>query len=150
MNRAFIGALFFILLFAYGCGTTIKELKEGDNKKVFIANEKYESVYRKILDKSRECFHGGFFGENILVQGDIYKEIKYANVNVVVTGKPVRSVMAIEIYSINDNTSKVETYYDNPSDVPIVEAIEKWIKEDYKECVAYPKEEPIDEQTKGR
>jgi hypothetical protein len=135
----FPSLLVIMLSFCIGCApATVQGLRENSSGKyVFEINQNYQAIYRTILVQSRNCFQGsGLLGMADVVQGDLYNDIKAGNISIA-HHNPMYGIntwIAIDISALDNNATKVETYYAISTWAPVAQAVEQWVKNGSKEC----------------
>lgn len=104
----------FASLFISGCApSTFSEMKQKEsiNKSSFIAQENYESIYKRSLIKSKECFEMGALTAAFIADGQMYTNTKEAEVTVSLIGGFGRSLIhGATFKSINENQTEVTLY----------------------------------------
>ena len=132
-------AFFCILSLLLGCApSTVQGLREDHSGKIsFEVSQNYQPVYRAILEQSRNCWQGSsIFTAPGTVQGDLYHDIRRGNISVAQHNAiyGILTWLAIDVSALDDNTTRVETYYTNDHWAPAAAAVEQWVKNDFKGC----------------
>jgi hypothetical protein len=123
---------FFILcLTLISCApTSIKELKDTGVNYSFLAEENYQSVYRKIFEKEIECkFHN-----SLDVTGNLYTDIKKGEIILTVRSPGRGMHFYIEIKAMNENKTQISIYSSSAFFGKNANVIEKWVIENYEQC----------------
>jgi hypothetical protein len=108
---------------------TSKELREKYAcKDEFSAQGDYQSVYKKILEQTRNCYQTG-------VQGDIFPG--FGNITVTVIEPPRTSLhLMVDVTAIDAKTTQVTVYkarsQSSGNSCPTV--VREWVLENSKEC----------------
>lgn len=126
--------IIFFLLGGCAPGTAQGLRDKYSGKFVFKVDENYQSVYRKIVTQARNHFQTGLITAQMVVQGDIYTDIKSGNVTIALHGGlGVDTYMTIDINALSDNQTRVTTYYALGTWESSAKAVEEWVKEDQSE-----------------
>lgn len=132
-----IGVLVILAVFFLGCApATVQKLRENPTgQSSFETNENYQSVYRKIVTNARRCYQGGMITAQMVVQGDLYTDIKKGNVSIALHGGLGISTYAnVDIEAITEDKTKVIIYYGMGSWEGITRVVEAWIKQGSDKC----------------
>lgn len=127
----------FIALLIVACApATIEGLKKNHaNSYSFDVNENYQPVYREILSTARKCYQTGMVTAQMMVQGDLYHDIKSGNVTVALHGGfGVDTHMTIDISALNNEKTKVVVFNALSTWNPAAQAVRKWVEENSTEC----------------
>jgi len=133
-----VGLMFFVLVLIAGCvPSTVQLLRENPSgKSTFVADEGYQQVYRKVVTKARNCFQTGMITAQMVVQGDLYTDIRTGHVSIALHGGLGVSTYAnVDIEAISDNETRVTTYYGFPTWSRIVPTVEDWVKLNSDQCL---------------
>jgi hypothetical protein len=126
-------------LLAAGCATA-PETADGLRKRhagivFFDIDENYFSVYRDILDQARQCFERASPAARTAVEGDLEAEHMQAHVTVQRAGMfGVSTPLTTDVLMLSANRARVTIYYVNQRWGRKAELMEKWVKEDSREC----------------
>ena len=127
--------LFICILLASCMPSTVVELKSEARKKAFITEKSYQAVYRGLKNYLNMCIPGGFLASSFRVEGNIYNELREAELTVRNNNMGDKSVMVhIELKAINDKTQV--TSYSAPIGIwkNYSDTIENHVKTGNTEC----------------
>ena len=126
----FILSLCFIVS---GCSTTSSQLREdSEYNYIFTVNQNYQSVYRKILPMMRECFERNVVTAHMVVQADLYNDIKIGNISAIFrTALSSRTHVTIDVAALENNRAEVTVFALVPSRV---KAVEEWVEDGSTKC----------------
>jgi reverse gyrase len=127
------------LVFAIaGCANTAQELRDDPSAKIaFDIERNYQPVYRAILERARRCFQFGMITAQMVVQGDLYHDIKSGNVTIALHGGlGVATYVTTDIKAISDTQTRVETFVLLSGYLSTARAVEEWAHERSTECSA--------------
>jgi hypothetical protein len=115
---------------------TIQGLKaQHAGKLAFEIDQNYQSVYRSIVTQARTCYQAGMITAQMIVQGDLYTDIRSGNVTVALHGGlGIDTYLTIDITAIGDNKTSVQTYYATDTWHNGAGAVERWVKNKSTEC----------------
>lgn len=78
----------------------------------FEAAENYQPVYRKVLAQARKCYQTGMVTAQMVVQGDLFHDIKSGVVTVALHGGlGVDTYQVIDINAVDENRTQIIAYY---------------------------------------
>lgn len=101
----------------------------------FTANESYQAVYRTVLHQARDCFATGMITAQVIVDGDLYTDIKSGNISVALHGGAgVDTYLVIDIKESTPTSSKVTVYNSLSTWERSARAVEGWILHGSTEC----------------
>jgi len=118
-----------------GCTpATMQSLRSNPAAQVrFETAQNYQSVYRTVITSARRCYNQA----PLLVQGDLFSDIKSAEVTVAWTtaigGHDVH--MGIDIKAINDGLTEVRIYTAKSSE-SAPKTVRSWIENDATSCTS--------------
>lgn len=127
----------FIVLLVSGCApATIDGLrKDHANQISFHVNENYQPIYRKVLSMARQCYQTGMITAQLVVQGDLYHDIKSGSVTVALHGGfGVETHLVVDIDAIDEGASKITVYNALPSWNSASQAVREWVEDGATEC----------------
>ena len=114
MIKAIAVICIIFTFFLTGCApATFSEMKkkESINKASFITHENYETIYKRSLSKSKECFEMGAITTAFIADGQLYSNTKEAEVTVSIMGGFGRNLIhGATFKSINENQTEVTLY----------------------------------------
>ena len=118
-----------------GCvPATVEGLKEKPaGRASFEVNRHYQPVYRTILSQARKCYQIGFGYGQLVVNGDLYTDLKTGTV-AVTGGVGVNTFFAVEITALSDEVTRVDTYYAIATWAHAARAVQAWVKDDAPGC----------------
>jgi hypothetical protein len=129
------------LIFAFigsGCApSTVQGLRENHSGRTeFEVQQNYQPVYRTILEQSRTCRQGFHGFVPTYVQGDLYHDTRRGNISVAQHNAiyGILTWLAIDVSALDDNTTRVVAYYTNDHWAPAAQAVEQWVRNDFKGC----------------
>jgi hypothetical protein len=103
----------------------------------FKASEPYQAVYRTVLHQARECFATGMITAQMVVDGDLYTDIKSGNVSVALHGGAgVDTYLVIDIKESTSTSSSVTVYNSLSTWERPARAVESWVLHGATECKA--------------
>lgn len=110
----------------------------GDKRQVaFTAPENYQAVYRKVLDQSRKCWQSSGIAAQLMVQGDLFDDIRSGTVTVAMHGMyGVDTYQVIDITAIDDAQTKVVAHYALGSVEGYGRTLKGWVLQDETGCAA--------------
>ena len=109
--------------------------KDHANSYTFSADENYQAVYRKILSTARKCYQTGLITAQMLVQGDLYVDIRSANVTVALHGGlGVDTYMTIDVSALNDEKTSVVVFNAFSTWNSAAHAVREWVEDNSTEC----------------
>jgi hypothetical protein len=126
-------------LLAAGCATA-PETADGLRKRhagirFFDIDENYFSVYRDILDHAKKCLENASPAARTTVEGDLEADHMQAHVTVQRAGMfGVTTPLTTDVLMLSANRARVTIYYVNQRWGRKAELMEKWVKEDSREC----------------
>ena len=143
LTKYFITIL--LLLSLSGCtSTTPKDVRESElglkagskQQFTFIATENYQTVYRKILIQTRDCYQ---IEGHALVQGNHFHDTNSATITVLQGGLYAATTeQVIDILAIGEQQTKVDVYYPvypvKFRAVDYGQRIKEWVLDNSKEC----------------
>lgn len=107
--------IFAVLVALVGCTPATQEgvrALSPDRSVVFVANDNYQAVYRRILEQERKCYQVGMATGQLIAQGDIYTDIKSGAISLTsYSGLGVNIIQLIDVSFINENTTKIIARY---------------------------------------
>ena len=127
--------LFICILLTSCMPSTVVELKSEATEKTFITENSYQAVYRDLKNYLNMCIPGGFLAAVFRVEGNIYNELREAELTVRHNNMGDKSVMVhIELKAINDKTQV--TSYSAPIGIwkNYSDTIENHVKKGNTEC----------------
>lgn len=122
-----------------GCApATVGALRtQSAGKQVFEVDTNYQAVYRTIIERARSCFQAGMITAQMMVQGDLYTDIRSGTISVALHGGlGVDTYLAIDVSAIGENRARVETYYAMNVHETNARAVEEWVRTGSAECTA--------------
>lgn len=133
--RASVAAILLVML--AGCApATVQGLREQHaGKLVFEVEENYQSVYRKVITPARNCWQAGLITAQMVVQGEMYTDIRQGNVTVALHGGfGIDTYLTIDVAALSDSKTRVTTYYAFENSTGSAKAVEFWVKQNSTEC----------------
>ena len=121
-----------VLLIVSGCGSSSKQptASEVADKNVdytFEVNKNYQAVYRHLLEQGRACAKPQFTAK-MVVNGELFEDIKAADVSVVLMGLFSNNhYLKIRVDSIGDSKSRVHVSNKLPRWNDLARAVKGWI-----------------------
>ena len=83
-----------------------------DRQYTFEVSENYQPVYRKVLAQTRKCYQTGMITAQMVIQGDLFHDIKSGVITVALHGGlGVDTYQVIDITAINEKLTKVVAHY---------------------------------------
>ncbi|HCP77734.1 MAG: hypothetical protein CML16_11130 [Pusillimonas sp.] len=138
MQKIFITAFFSIAL--TGCApATLDGVRQmgPERSTTFTADQNYQHVYRKILRQARACHQTGMITAQMVVQGDLYHDIKSGTVSVALHGGlGVDTYQVIDVVAVDGSKTKVTGHYSLGSVQEQGELLRAWVLQDSTECPA--------------
>ena len=128
-----------LLVAGAGCApATIQGLRDNHGGRYeFIANENYQSVYRKVLYQARNCHQAGGIGAQWVVQGDLFHDLKSGNVTFALHGVlSVSTILTVDVSALDDKTTNVIVYYVYSTWGSAARAVREWVLENSTECTS--------------
>ena len=115
---------------------TIEGLRNNHaNRYTFQVNENYQPVYRKILSAARKCYQTGLITAQMVVQGDLYHDIRKGNVTVALHGGlGVDTHMAIDISSLDHEKTEIVVFNAISTWNSAAQAVREWVEENSIAC----------------
>lgn len=105
----------------------------------FVAPENYQPVYRKALDQARKCWQTGMITAQMVVQGDLYHDIKSGTITVALhAGYGVDTYQVIDISAIDEHSTKVVGHYSIGPVNQYADILKQWVLENSTECDLKP------------
>lgn len=95
------------------CGpATMQELRASPNLKArFEVPTNYQAAYRTVLDNSRRCWQGAITTAQMVVQGDLYTDIRSGHISVALHGGfGVVTYAGIDLKATGDAQTDVQVY----------------------------------------
>ncbi len=137
MSKYIVSSMLLTLLLQ-GCAPTtaggVRALGE-KNSYSFVAPENYQAVYRKVLRQERKCFETGLITAQMMVQGDLYTDIKSGTISVSLQGGfGVDTYQVVDISDINGKQSKIVAHYALWSTQKFGKLLKEWVLENSEEC----------------
>lgn len=126
-----------IALSSVACApATIEGLrKDHANSYTFEVGENYQPIYRKILSTARKCYQTGMITAQMVVQGDLYHDIKSGNVTVALHGGfGVDTHMTIDISALNDEKTRIVVFNAISTWNSAGRAVREWVEENSTQC----------------
>jgi len=126
-----------ITLFIVACApATIEGLRKNHaNSYTFEVNENYQPVYRKILSVARKCYQGGMLTAQMMVQGDLYHDIKSGNVTIALHGGlGVDTHITIDVSALKKEKTKIVVFNAISTWNSAAQAVREWAEESSTEC----------------
>lgn len=126
----------FVALSVVACApATIEELRNDHaSSYTFEIDENYQSVYRKVLSTARKCYQTGMIGGQMVVQGDLYHDIRTGNVTVALHGFGVDTHMTIDISALDDERTKIVVFNAFSTWDSAARAVREWVEHNSTEC----------------
>lgn len=131
------GIIWILFIAFVGCApATVQGLRESHaDRYEFIADENYQSVYRKVLYQARKCYQTGLITAQMVVQGDLFHDLKSGNVSVALHGGlGVDTYLTVDVYGLDEKTSRVVVYYALATWRSAARAVKEWVQEDSTQC----------------
>jgi hypothetical protein len=111
--------------------------QEAAGKYTYQFDSNYQQVYRTIVDRARACWQTGMITAQMVVQGDLYTDIRSGTISVALHGGfGVDTYLAIDIVAIGDARTVVHAYYAAQSWEPGARAVKAWVTGTSQECRA--------------
>lgn len=102
---------------------------------VFEAPENYQAVYRKVLERSRTCFQVGALTAQMVVQGDLYHDIRSGTITVALHGGlGIDTYQVIDITAIDAASTKVVGHFALGQIERSGAILKEWVLENSAEC----------------
>lgn len=102
---------------------------------VFEAPIGYESAYRTVLSQARKCFQTGMITAQMVVQGDLYRDIDMGTVSVALHGGfGVDTYQVIDITPAGSETSRIEAHYSLGNVQKQGDVLKAWVLRGAQEC----------------
>lgn len=80
-------------------------------KKQVIVAQNYQELYKRALEKSRECHEGGLLTAAIIADGQIYPDLKEAEISIYLMGGLGRQMQhTAKFKAIDNNTTDLMLY----------------------------------------
>lgn len=133
----YYGIVLILLVVINGCApATSQRLRENHaGKYEFTANENYQSVYRKVLYQSRECHSIVIIAAPMIVQGDLFQDLKSGNVTVALhTAYGVDTHLTVDVSALDDKTTNIVVYNAFSTWNSAAKAVREWILYNSTEC----------------
>ena len=136
LQAVLLGGIFLLSLSGCVSSTAGSVRKMGPEYQFsFIAQENYQSVYRKILEQMRECYSGQIMSTRSTVQGDIFLDTKSGTI----MGSTHNNIsggvhQVIDITALNEQKTSVVAYYSRGTVENRGLALKEWVLENSKEC----------------
>lgn len=131
-------AIFVLAIALVGCAPATLEgvRKMGpDRSYAFTAAQNYQQVYRTVLDQARKCYQTGMITAQMVVQGDLYHDIKSGTISVALHGGlGVDTYQVIDISETGENETKIVGHYSLGSVQSYGSLLESWVLAGNKEC----------------
>ncbi|PHM16469.1 MAG: hypothetical protein CJD30_11425 [Sulfuricurvum sp. PD_MW2] len=108
-----IGAFGFTIVLTGCMASTPKEMTIDPKvkSKQVVVNQNYQRIYKRALDKSRECFEMGLGTAAIIADGQIYTELKEAEMSIYLMGGLGRQMHhTAKFKSIDENNTDMIVY----------------------------------------
>ena len=133
-------AVLLALSFALaGCApATLQGLREKPaGQASFEVRQNYQRVYRTVINNARRCWQTGMVTAQVVVQGDLYTDIRTAEITVALHGAVgVDTHLGIDIKAIEEDRTEIRVYYAMSGGARSAKAIERWVKDGATECSA--------------
>lgn len=101
----------------------------------FTTNQPYQAVYRTISEMSRKCFQGGLFTGQMVVQSDLYTDIKTGQVSVALHGGfGVDTYLGTDIAALSEQTTGVKVYAGIRTWKFKVPQVQRWVETGDRSC----------------
>lgn len=133
----YLFVLVLSILSISGCApNSSRELKTGYAQHYqFETDKNYQQVYRTIKNKATDCYAESGIGGQIVVQGDLYADIKKGEVVVALHGGfGIDTHLAVDLAASENETTLVDVYNALSTWNDMADAVKKWVVDDYKEC----------------
>lgn len=102
---------------------------------VFEAPENYQAVYRKVLERSRTCFQVGALTAQMVVQGDLYHDIRSGTITVALHGGlGIDTYRVVDITAHDDARTKVVGHFVRDPVERSGAILKEWVLENSMEC----------------
>lgn len=102
---------------------------------VFVTQENYQPVYRKILEQARKCYQTGLITAQMMVQGDLFHDTRSGTITVALHGGlGVDTYQVIDVFALDDTQTKVSAHYSIGSVEQQSQLLKQWVLESSKEC----------------
>ena len=128
----------FAALSVVACApATIEGLRDDHaSSYTFEIDENYQPVYRKILSTARKCYQTGMITAQMVVQGDLYHDIRMGNVTVALHGGfGVDTHMTIDISALDDERTQVVVFNAISTWDSAARAVREWVEDNSTECI---------------
>ncbi len=100
----------------------------------FVTPENYQSVYRKVLRQERKCWETGLITAQILVQCDLYTDIKSGTISVSNHGGfGVDTYQVVDISDV-DGKTKVVAHYSLGPVQKYGKILKDWVVDSSEDC----------------
>ena len=110
--------------------------KDHANSYAFEIEENYQPIYRKILSAARKCYQTGMITAQMVVQGDLYHDIKSGNVTVALHGGfGVDTHMTVDISALNDEKTRIVVFNAVSTWNSAARAVREWVEENSTKCM---------------
>lgn len=130
--------IFALVIALLGCApATLDGVRKmgADRSYTFTAPQNYQQVYRTVLDQARKCYQTGMITAQMVVQGDLYHDIKSGTVSVALHGGlGVDTYQVIDISEAGENNTKIVGHYSLGSVRDYGSLLESWVLAGNKEC----------------
>jgi len=113
-----------------GCApATLSKLKESQsNVYEFRVAQNYQPVYRTVTDNARECWQTGLITAQMVVQSDLFTDIRKGQVAVALHGGlGVSTYLGIDIEAVSESESTVRVYAYNDPWAKNGQRVRKWL-----------------------
>lgn len=130
---------FLSLIMLSGCApATVQGLREQHaGHLTFEVGENYQSVYRKIITPAKNCWQTGLITAQMVVQGDLYTDIRQGNVTVALHGGfGVDTYLTVDVVALSDSKTRITVYYVFENQNKQAKTIERWVKQNSTDCNA--------------
>jgi hypothetical protein len=123
-----------------GCAPTTAQGLRNNHAGIvsFEVDENYQSVYRKIITRARNCYQGvGLLGMNNTVQGDLYPDLQSGTISCA-HHNPMYGINTFIVIDIRVNQSKTKIVYYcfNSAWCKNAKVIEGWVTQNSEKCHA--------------
>lgn len=77
----------------------------------FDVDADYQTVYRRIVDVERRCYQGSMITANMMVNADLYTEMKRGEISVGLYGVIAQIHQVVDVSGLEDGRTSVTAIY---------------------------------------
>ena len=101
----------------------------------FTVPEGYQLVYRKILDQERKCWQTGLITAAIVVQGDLFTDIKQGTITTALHGGfGVDTHRVIDVLGMDNGSTRVTGMFALGPVEKYGRILKEWVVDNSKDC----------------